>query len=197
MRLRRDPNGEWIAYSDAGVVLQSFPSEEAAKLYQRQMGLADTRRCGECTVCCHALAIPELQKPTNSPCQHLGGRCTIYKQRPQRCRTYFCAWRNGIGEDEDRPDRGGLLLTAHESVAGFPPITFVVHEAWPNASRRPEATALLAQAGGMGIICIVNPETGLASRVIGPSDLLVAARRYCLTNGLVFPFGILVDYKED
>lgn len=66
------------------------------------------RSCGDCTLCCTLLAVDALSKPARVPCQHeckpsppvrtptgervkIGG-CGIYKDRPQACRDFTCAW---------------------------------------------------------------------------------------------------------
>lgn len=80
------------------------------------------RECGECSVCCTYLAIrqPDLSKPGLEPCVYLKvlageegyscGGCQIYADRPDVCTTYKCQWMCGAGNDEDRPDRCGVLI---------------------------------------------------------------------------------------
>lgn len=81
------------------------------------------RECGDCIVCCVYHRIPQLNKPPMTHCENLDvpgpiepnmvyytgpskrGNCTIYKERPKVCQEYQCAWRQGYGGDEDRPDR--------------------------------------------------------------------------------------------
>jgi len=72
------------------------------------------RTCGECYRCCVAFGIPELQKYQDQSCRHLDGRnptarCAIYADRPKACREYFCLWREGHFDDEDRPDKSGVI----------------------------------------------------------------------------------------
>jgi hypothetical protein len=66
--------------------------------------------CGECTLCCKVLDVPEIQKPKDVWCQHAHrpNGCSIYPDRPERCRTFSCLWllgRFGAGLPEYRPDR--------------------------------------------------------------------------------------------
>jgi hypothetical protein len=83
------------------------------------------RTCGDCTVCCTYLRInqPQLVKRGLTPCPHLDvksedgfcgqsveGNCNIYQGRPPVCRDYSCVWLAGYGEEEDRPDRCGVLI---------------------------------------------------------------------------------------
>jgi len=77
------------------------------------------RSCGECYTCCVALGIEELKKWPGQSCKHLDGskgactRCSIYHHRPKACSNYYCAWLVGLGSDELRPDRAGLLVTLY------------------------------------------------------------------------------------
>lgn len=71
------------------------------------------RRCDGCTVCCFVPAVPELDKPVNTWCEHcaVGTGCTIYKQRPQGCRDFTCLWlANPVIAEEARPDRCGVMF---------------------------------------------------------------------------------------
>lgn len=83
--------------------------------------------CDGCTACCTVKQIAELNKPEHTKCEHVKdsvdmhpparGGCTIYKDRPQSCLDYFCAWRYGIlGDDRKfRPDRIGLVFDIAEA----------------------------------------------------------------------------------
>jgi hypothetical protein len=47
-------------------------------------------------------------------CRHLDGRnstarCSIYADRPGACRQYTCLWRDGLFDEEDRPDKSGVI----------------------------------------------------------------------------------------
>jgi len=85
------------------------------------------RECGDCTVCCTYLRIRQpgqLVKLGLTPCEHLApggsedgytgasdcGSCGIYEARPDVCKGYRCSWLDGYGDDEDRPDRSGVLI---------------------------------------------------------------------------------------
>lgn len=77
--------------------------------------------CGNCTLCCKVLAVPELEKPADVPCKHIGKGCSIYEDRPQSCRDVECLWlltRNRVMNvtmpASTRPDRCGVVVTAHE-----------------------------------------------------------------------------------
>ena len=80
-----------------------------------QGDLAPGRECGDCTACCKISAInaPTLTKPAGVMCPHsTGSNCSIYADRPEPCRTFFCLWRRvGAMPDELRPDRIGVMFT--------------------------------------------------------------------------------------
>lgn len=76
------------------------------------------RTCGECTVCCTYLKIRGLDKPGLTPCGfliepspdgHTGKGCSVYTTKPDVCSGYRCAWLDGHGEEDDRPDKSGML----------------------------------------------------------------------------------------
>jgi hypothetical protein len=80
--------------------------------------LVATRSCGECNVCCVALAIddPELQKLEGHPCRNAqrDHGCAIYATRPQACRAFYCGWRRLKWIRETlRPDKSGVLVRLH------------------------------------------------------------------------------------
>lgn len=70
------------------------------------------RACGECRACCTTCAVHEIDKPVNTPCQHLCERgCAIYESRPNSCRIYDCAWLQGYFSEKQRPDQCGIVWT--------------------------------------------------------------------------------------
>lgn len=83
------------------------------------------RTCGSCYACCVHLGIDALNKWPGISCTHLDGslgeatRCSIYKDRPHACSSYKCAWLGGIGDDDLRPDKSGLIMSIYpESIPG-------------------------------------------------------------------------------
>lgn len=73
------------------------------------------RSCGECHACCEVLGVQDLAKPFWARCRHLdpdGGckSCTIYGNHPGNCKTYQCAWRQGMLADTERPDLVSCLF---------------------------------------------------------------------------------------
>ncbi|USN98833.1 MAG: hypothetical protein H6810_11840 [Phycisphaeraceae bacterium] len=76
---------------------------------------AQGRDCGTCRACCTVFDVPDVDKPRNVLCPHadrtgsdLG--CTIYTDRPDVCRAFECAWKQGLAGENDRPDKLGVLF---------------------------------------------------------------------------------------
>jgi hypothetical protein len=100
-----------------------------------------TRDCGNCVSCCIWTEIKEINKPPLTPCHNLKegaveGKicqsCSVYKDRPGACKDYFCAWLMGYGEDEDQPNRSGILMDV-QITAEHGPILFS-RDMWQGAS---------------------------------------------------------------
>lgn len=53
------------------------------------------RECGNCTLCCKVIGVPEIDKPRGQWCKHCdsGKGCEVYFFRPAACREWFCGWR--------------------------------------------------------------------------------------------------------
>lgn len=125
------------------------------------------RPCGECKACCEVLAIQELDKPLNVMCEHAGagpqGCCTIYDSRPKSCQDYLCLWKLGLGTDDHRPDRSGLVLSpTREGTACYPAAS--IHELWPGAFD--EAFDFIADAASRTVLLLIR--NGRVSKVFGP-----------------------------
>lgn len=96
------------------------------------------RSCGGCTACCKTHAVPVIDKPAGSWCTACikGKGCGIYEYRPQPCQTYKCAWLEGVGSDEERPDRSKIIVDYEEfALSGFK--TFRVWELQPGCLASP------------------------------------------------------------
>ncbi len=71
------------------------------------------RACDGCTACCKTHEIREvLKKPVGEWCVHChqGKGCRIYETRPRPCKNYECAWAQGHGTEEERPDKCGVVV---------------------------------------------------------------------------------------
>src|SRR4051794_40484263 len=107
--------------------------------------------CGDCTACCHVLAIAELGKPVWQNClfqnssidktfpkeKQLCIGCSIYNTKPQECSDYWCFFSGGMfGKDISyRPDKLGLIIDFRgaEETERLPVQFLQVWETRPNA----------------------------------------------------------------
>lgn len=91
--------------------------------------LEEKRSCGGCVACCDSLNIAELEKPAGVMCGHCSGHgCNVHGQpdMPEVCAGFQCLWLAGMGTEEQRPDRCGIIawkapdgmLVLTESAAG-------------------------------------------------------------------------------
>ena len=76
-------------------------------------------RCGDCTMCCKLMGVPEIRKPAGTWCQHcnIGKGCKIYDERPENCRIFECGWLQSQSREprevmppELRPDRCKVVI---------------------------------------------------------------------------------------
>lgn len=115
-------------------------------------GTNKLQRCGDCTACCHVLAIDELDKSNWKNCSHQCNKgCDIYQTKPQECSDYWCFFSGGMfgSNIQFRPDKLGLIFDfrgAEASLKDRLPIQFL--QAWEtrvNASKEIRAKQLLEQ----------------------------------------------------
>lgn len=72
------------------------------------------RGCGPCQMCCRVFPVPEAGKFNTDRCSRLIVRkgCSVYPDRPQPCRDFFCLWtRDASLGEEWRPDIAGFVLS--------------------------------------------------------------------------------------
>ena len=130
----------------------------------------EDRECGECTACCTALAVHELQKPNNEPCCHLGAGCSIYPLRPDSCREWSCLWLQGGLTKRCRPDRLGLVLSLDGSGC-YPLVTaYETSEGAAKTARAQYVLELLADSCNM---VLVDPQNKFT--VMSPNPAYKAA----------------------
>lgn len=112
--------------SDAGLASVRFAAE-----LQRANG----RACDSCTLCCHLISVPEIEKKAGQRCVHCaaGKGCVIYPERPRKCAGFLCSWALGEGPAEMRPDRCWCVFD-YEPKTGF--IRCHVHPSHPDAWRK-------------------------------------------------------------
>jgi hypothetical protein len=95
---------------------------------------ARQRQCGDCSLCCKLLGVPEIDKPRGEWCRHCrpgSGGCSIYDDRPPICRGYLCAWLAGFIDDTWRPSDCGMVVDADYDESGATMIFVHVDPASP------------------------------------------------------------------
>lgn len=134
--------------------------------------LVTGRECGTCQSCCIAPAInkPEVQKRPGSPCLHsLQGGCNIYENRPDPCRTFFCAWRRSRDFPDDwRPDRSGVLAILEvNELPQFQPLAAALNLVGNplKTVRRPDFLDFVAKSvrNNIALYLMLSPGPGMQS----------------------------------
>jgi hypothetical protein len=119
--------------------------------------------CGECTACCTVVAVGEIGKAQNQPCQHICEQgCRIYEARPSSCQKYACLWLYSQSKDkplppEWRPDRLGVVIEG--AVTNLGPVV-VVRELLFGAAETEKARDAYTYLGSLtkGSVMIVHPD---------------------------------------
>ena len=140
------------------------------------------KSCGDCSLCCKLMNVPELNKPRNVWCQHLviGKGCGIHEARPDVCRGFYCRWTEdpALGP-EWKPNKSKMVLAHH----GEDRLTVYVDPGATGAWRKePYLSRLVAMARvgleNNGILKIVEngqtlvmlPHGAVDLGVVGPDD---------------------------
>jgi hypothetical protein len=169
----RDEHGDYVEVPDG---------ETAA-------GAVAGRECGDCSLCCKLMNVPELDKPCNVWCRHVvkGKGCGIHATRPEVCRGFYCRWMQdpALGP-EWKPSRSKMVLAHH----GEDRLTVHVDPGATGAWRKePYLSRLVAMAriglGNNGILKIVEngrtlvllPPRVVDLGVIGPGDGIVLEKK--------------------
>lgn len=132
-----------------------------------------SRDCGSCGSCCTVMRINEIQKPveTRCPYQREGvGCCSIYDtpKKPKGCSDFECEWLRGLGTDEHRPDKLGVLMyppTREIVTSGFK--VLMCCEVWEGAFENPLWDAMEKTLTGMNWAMIQIPFKGLSDNSVG------------------------------
>lgn len=136
------------------------------------------RNCGQCSLCCKLLHVIELEKPAGKWCEHckpgMGG-CTIYNERPQICRGYFCGWMlsANVG-DEWYPLQCHMVLSLCK-LDGINVVTVTVDERFPTIWMEPLYHGQLRTMAAHGL------------RVAKPEDITLVQVRVGRRVWLVLP----------
>lgn len=94
------------------------------------------RSCGDCTLCCKVMGVPEINKPRGVWCSNCapGAGCRIYAQRPDGCRAFLCGWlTNPRFGPEWKPDRSKIVITVGRKGNG---LDFQCDPGYPEAWRK-------------------------------------------------------------
>lgn len=70
-------------------------------------------KCDGCTLCCKLIDIPWMDSPEGEYCKECkpGIGCNIWKNVPEDCKLYKCAYRQAESVDiKYRPDRCGIIF---------------------------------------------------------------------------------------
>lgn len=144
------------------------------------------RDCGTCIACCvyYNIKTPQLHKEAFSPCTKLKtpplmqdepepGRyttegcdnCTVHKddKRPKVCDDFNCYWLLGHGDEEDRPDKSGMIIDRSKRITN-------AHEAKPlwNGAGSEEMLTRMSQSVGTPLIVLSWGEMKI-DRIVGRS----------------------------
>ena len=148
---------------------------------------APGKACGDCSLCCKTLVIPELNKPKDSWCPHYarGLGCDIYNDRPPSCRDFSCHWLiDPTLGPEWKPNKCKMVLHARDDA-------LAVHvdpgapQPWrrePFYSQLLEKSARNIDRGAMVLVIehgrttIILPDRGVDLGVIGPGDQIALAK---------------------
>ncbi len=130
------------------------------------------RACGECTACCTALAVGDLDKPTYTRGEHLCEKgCAMYEQRPHQCRTWECMWLIGHvdGDERRRPDKLGLIFTWSDRADGRQ--ILVAWEVWKDAAEKLPGVHLVNRIAGKHPMFIRKYGTA-GTLLVGPKAIV-------------------------
>lgn len=115
------------------------------------------RTCGDCAACCKTHGVLEIAKPQGVWCTHCHGHrsCAVYSTPtfPRECADFRCAWLDGAGDEEDRPDRLRVVETREQvRLRGYRLIWHTLLEVTAGALSKPAGQArvsVLGRAGGV------------------------------------------------
>lgn len=129
-----------------GILESKKTRPSPARVQVRPSLPAAARSCGDCRACCTIFEIHEVKKGLNQPCRHQGAKgapgCRIYAHRPEVCRNFECAWKQGLAGNHDRPDRLGIMLYTVDLEDGGHGLAIV--EVSPGAFERPRVREMIA-----------------------------------------------------
>ncbi|MBS0383914.1 MAG: YkgJ family cysteine cluster protein [Proteobacteria bacterium] len=83
-----------------------------------RLTLVAGRSCDGCTMCCKLMKISVLEKPAFVWCKHcdIGKGCSIYADRPEVCRDFYCAYRHSADLGEEWRPSDCKMVVNYEDV---------------------------------------------------------------------------------
>jgi hypothetical protein len=151
------------------------------------------RSCGDCSLCCRLLDVPEAGKQTAQWCPHCKpgkGGCSIYADRPQACRRWACLWLlDPEFGDEWFPKKCGMVVDTHLHESG-PVVRVQVDPRTPDVWRREPFFAQIKRAALRGL----RGDAGMQFATIvavghRPWLLVLPHRETEWGPGITFPIG--------
>ena len=118
------------------------------------------RECGNCTLCCYILDVPEYNSPVNEYCKHciINKGCGIYAERGTDCRTFECLWLTQEQIPEIlRPDKSHVVF---ELPANCSTYIAYVDPAYPDSYKDNEVLALIDKINEAGHSVIIKCADG-------------------------------------
>ena len=86
-------------------------TEALQQRYNTKMTI--NRECGDCNACCIWLKGESYSHEFGGgkPCHFLKGNCSIYETRPEVCKTYQCAWLQGLFSENLKPEKSKVIIS--------------------------------------------------------------------------------------
>lgn len=147
--IHRDRDRDRDRYRD----MRQIPIEK-----QKQKQDKNNKTCGECTLCCRLMGVPEINKPPGRDCQFCStpSGCGIYVNRPISCREFECFYLKLFDDDVPpdpslRPDRCGVVLHSGKSAT-----LCMVDPDRPNAWKTEPVISLLGELASAGFDVVIR-----------------------------------------
>ncbi len=95
------------------------------------------RQCGSCALCCRVMGVPEVKKDFEwcTHCRPGEHACTIYLNRPQRCRDFHCQWLVDLRFPDYWFPKESKIIVDHRVEGETAVVCFVVDPRVPNRWR--------------------------------------------------------------
>lgn len=123
------------------------------------------RTCGDCQACCTYLPVSEVGSEALKDCPHqCASGCSIYEDRPEVCKGYSCAWRYGLGAEQDRPDKTGMLIDNLLRINGALQAKPMHEGAWEDVKAK-RAVHRMSRQSRLPVLVAGYPETHIVEVV--------------------------------